>query len=123
MDKRKYQSKKLIAEFEHYRKDDCWFDDADSKYIEKVYKLKDDSIIIEFDGGCFSIYGIAITFNKYIGRKGVFEISKADYKNWKKVRANDVHGELMDWENEMDEIIEMDREIILKCIGNEKMPF
>lgn len=123
MDKRKYQSKKLIAEFEHYRKDECFEDDTDSKFTEVAYRLKDGSIIIEYQGARFSHYGIATTFNRFIGRKGIFQISKQDYRIWRIVRKNDLHGEFIDWEGQIEEIMNMDSESLLKCAGNDKMPF
>lgn len=123
MDKRKYKSKKLIAEFEHRRKQSCWEDDKDSVFTEVAYRLKDGSIIIEYAGEKFSYYGIATSFNRFIGRKGIFSINEQDYRIWRIVRKNDIHGEFIDWEAEMEEIMNRDYESLLKCAGNEKMPF
>ena len=91
MDKKKYQSKTLLSEFSHQRVLDEWYDE-DSKFSEAVYKLKDGSLILEFDGERFSQYGVAISFNKYIGRKGIMGINYADYCIWKALRKKDKYG-------------------------------
>ena len=51
-----------------------------------AYRLKDGSIIIEYDGKGHSLYGIRIGFCKCISRKGVYSIDNSDYEMWKRIR-------------------------------------
>ena len=122
MDKRKYQSKTLIAEFSHHRETDEWYD-KDSRFSEVAYRLKNGSIIIQYEGECFSQYGIAISFNRFIGRKGVVSINNDDYRIWMIVRKNDKYGDFIDWEKQYEDQLNKEYENMLKCVGTEELPF
>jgi hypothetical protein len=64
MEKRKFQTKTLIAEY-HYLTEL-----EDFRFSEIAYRLKDCSIIMEYDGACHSLYGLKLSFNKNIAKKG-----------------------------------------------------
>lgn len=117
MDKRKYLSKNLIAQYEYYGKLE------DEGYIELIYRLEDNSLIVEFSGDKYSIYGIQVGFGKSVGRKGIYGIIEKDFKIWKAVRKERENGELIDWEEMKQEQYFSDYEDSLKCSGNDKMPF
>lgn len=89
MDKRKYETKTLIAEYAYSRESE------DFKVIEMIYRLKDGRIIMEYDGGRLSRYGVSISPNKRIGIKGICEVSEDDYEKWKFVRGSDSTGEFI----------------------------
>lgn len=100
MDKRKYETKTLIAEYHNLSKlEDC-------RFSENAYELKDGSKIIEYDGNGLSIYGTYIAFGKNIGRKGVYSIKDEDYKIWKEIRKEDKDGAFADWKQEISEQLE-----------------
>ena len=122
MDKRKYKSKTLIAEFSFQRKIEEWYDE-DSKFSESIYRLKDGSLILEYDGERFSTYGIAISFNKFIARKGIIKLDSADYRIWRILRNNNKNGVFIDWEDQYNSQLFMDHETKLKCTGNNELPF
>ncbi|WP_459477372.1 hypothetical protein [Clostridium saccharoperbutylacetonicum] len=64
-------------------------------------------IAIEFDGACFSLYGLKLSFNKNIGRKGVYVINDEEYSFWKSLRREyDNESYFVDWEKERDEQLE-----------------
>lgn len=117
MDKRKYLSKTLIAQYEYYGKFD------DDGYIELIYRLKDNSLIVQFSGDKYSIYSIQVGFGKSIGRKGIYGISEKEFNIWKAVRKESENSELIDWEEMKQEQYFSDYEDSLKCSGNDKMPF
>ena len=117
MDKRKYQTKTLIAEYQDYCR--C----EEFRYKEMAYRLKDGSIIIEYDGKPLSLYGLRIGFRKCIPRKGVFSISESEYSLWKAVRKKDKEGCFLDWEIDIEELMNGDYESSLKCVGENELPF
>ncbi len=95
MDKRKYETKTLIAEYHNLSKlEDC-------RFSEKAYELKNGSKIIEYDGNGLSIYGTYIAFGKSIGRKGIYSIKDEEYKIWKAIRKENKNGSFVDWEEEI----------------------
>jgi hypothetical protein len=118
MDKRKYLSKTLIAQYEFFGS----FDEED-RFIELAYKLKDNSLIIEYSGTRFSIYGIKINFSKDIPRKGIYKISQNEFERWKYIRSREKRGSFTNWEQEQEEQFELDHENQLKCVGLEELPF
>ena len=100
MDKRKYETKKLIAEYRYLSKlEDC-------RFSENAYELKDGSKIIEYNGNGLSIYGTYIAFGKSIGRKGIYSIKDEEYKIWKAIRKENKDGSFIDWEEEINEQLE-----------------
>lgn len=116
---RKYKSKVLIAEYNNNEKLENF------SYTEVAYRLKDGSIIIEFDGQKCSIYGIKIGFNTYIARKGVYDISESDYCIWKRIRSKDNEGTFIDWELEIefsDKQMDIDYDNTLRLVS-EDIPF
>lgn len=119
MDKRKYQSKTLIAEYYDLGRLE------DFRFKEKIYRIKDGSLIMEFDGKMNSLYGVRIGFCKCIARKGICSIKESEYKTWKEMRQNESNGYLIDWENEMFAIMDkdFDDEELLKCVGENDLPF
>jgi hypothetical protein len=100
MDKRKYESKTLIAEYHNL----CKLEEY--RFSESAYELKDGSKIIEYDGNGLSIYGTCIAFGKHIGRKGVYSISDEDYSPWKEFRKESKNSFFVDWEEERNEYFE-----------------
>ncbi|MFT8340302.1 MAG: hypothetical protein ABF652_02600 [Clostridium beijerinckii] len=128
MDKRKYETKTLIAEYIHSR------DNKDFKVIEMIYRLKDGRIIMEYDGGRLSRYGVSISYNKRIGIKGICEVSEDDYETWKFIRSSDSTGSFInweeeqmeqfeDWKNEMFKIYNNEHKKVLELINIDKLPF
>lgn len=100
MDKRKYETKTLIAEYHNLSKlEDC-------RFSENAYELKDGSKIIEYNGNGLSIYGTYIAFGKSIGRKGIYSIKDEEYKIWKAIRKESKDGSFVDWEEEINEQLE-----------------
>lgn len=117
MDKRKYLTKALIAEYQELSVlDDCNFN-------ENVYRLNDGSLIMEYNGGRLSIYSLRIGFNKHIPRKGVCSLDKENYEMWKRIRSKEKDGFFVDWEKMQEEQFEIDHETVLKCIGSDELPF
>lgn len=127
MDKRKYLTKTLIAEYSGGSKvEGC-------RFKEFAYILKNGSIAIEYDGEEYSIYGVKISFSKSIGRKGIYEISREEYEAWKVRRKNDEDGYFMDWEEmqeeQFDEIFNTmfsvydDNNILQLVIDDKDLPF
>lgn len=127
MDKRKYESKTLIAEYQYSMKSE------DFKLIEMVYRLKDGRIIMEYDGGRLSVYGLTIAFNKHIPRKGICSVSKYDFEIWKRIRSKD-NGVFIDWEkekqeqfeelhNEMFSMYNDQHEDVLKLVNSDELPY
>ena len=129
MDKRKYESKTLIAEYRYLSENENF------RFSETAYRLKDDSIIIEFDGACLSLYGLKLSFKKNIGRKGLYSINDKEYKFWKAVRSDIENGHFVDWEeecnNQYEEIwqeqynkqISIEHENILEKVSGDELPF
>lgn len=129
MDKRKYESKTLIAEYRYLSENENF------RFSETAYRLKDDSIIIEFDGACLSLYGLKLSFKKNIGRKGIYSIDDKEYKFWKAVRSDIENGHFVDWEeecnNQYEEIwqeqynkqISIEHENILEKVSGDELPF
>jgi len=129
MDKRKYESKTLIAEYHSLCKlEDC-------RFSESVYELKGGSKIIEYDGNGLSIYGTCIAFGKHVGRKGVYSISDNDYALWKELRKESKNSFFVDWEEERNEYFEevvqeeynkqisLEHSNILESISYDDLPF
>ena len=81
MEKRKYESKTLIAEYR------CLSENKEFRFSETAYRLKDGSIIIEYEGAPLSRYGLKLSYNKNIGRKGIFSVTSDDYEFWKSFRG------------------------------------
>lgn len=117
MDKIKYETKTLICEFHQLSENE------ESNFIERAYRLKDDSIIIEYDGNGLSIYGITIGFGKHTRRKGIFNISNSEFEVWKYIRSKRKDGSFIDWQKEFDEMLIEEHENMLKCIGENELPF
>jgi hypothetical protein len=117
MDKRKYQTKTLICEYEYLSSlEDC-------KYSEKAYALKDGSKIIEYNGNGLSLYGVTIGFGKHIARKGVYSISDYDFEMWKSIRSDREDSLFIDWEKQYNAQMLEDYETVYKCIGENELPF
>jgi hypothetical protein len=104
MDKRKYQAKRLICEYENL---DSW---EELRFSEMAYRCNDGSIIIEYAGNGLSIYGVKISFRKCISRKGVFSISYSDFKIWKSIRHEDKERLFVDWEEQWNNQLGSDHE-------------
>jgi hypothetical protein len=129
MDKRKYLTKTLIAEYQYIS------DLEACNYTEIAYRLKDNQIVMEFNGGGLSIYGLTIAFNRNISRKGIYTINESDYNLWKSIRRKDKNGCFIDWElqkeMELDQIDEEmfkifnnnNQESILNLINSDDLPF
>ena len=117
MDKRKYLTKTLIAEFQELSNiEDC-------KFSENVYRLNDGRLIMEYNGGRLSIYGLTLGFNKHIPRKGICNLDKENYDIWKSIRSKQENGFFVDWEKMQEEQFQTDHETVLKCIGSDELPF
>ena len=117
LDKRKYQTKTLIAEY-HYLTEL-----EDFRFSETAYRLKDGSIIIEYDGKAHSLYGLKLNFNKNIGRQGVYNIDYNEYKSWKAIRSQRENSLYVDWEKEYEDQLNEDHENVLKCVGENELPY
>ena len=117
MDKRKYQTKTLIAEYQYLTELE------DFRFSESAYRLKDGSIVIEYDGANNSLYGITLSFSKSIGRKGIYSINNYDYEIWKAVRSERERSFFVDWEKQQEEQYIADYENALKCIGTDELSF
>jgi hypothetical protein len=97
MDKRKYQTKTLIAEY-HYLTEL-----EDFRFSEIAYRLKDGSIVVEYEGACHSLYGLKLSFSRSIARKGIYSINDYDFRMWKSIRSQIESSSFIDWEKEMNE--------------------
>lgn len=97
MEKKKYESKTLIAEYKYLSSLE------DFRFFETAYRLKDGSIIIEYDGAALSLYGLKLSYKKSIGRKGIYSVDNEEYEFWKKLRNNMKDSEFIDWEAERNE--------------------
>ncbi|AWK52778.1 hypothetical protein DIC82_18040 [Clostridium beijerinckii] len=117
MNKGKYQSKTLIAEYQYLTELE------DFRFSETAYRLKDGSIVIEYNGEPHSLYGLRLSFTKNVGRKGIFSISNYDYKSWKAVAKMRSDSSFVDWEEEMNEQFQDEHENVLKCVGENELPF
>lgn len=128
MEKRKYKSKILIAEYMHR------IDDEEFRFSEIAYRLKDGSIIIEYDGAPLSLYGLKLSYNKNIGRKGIFSVTNDDYEFWKSFRSRIEDARFIDYETERNEALEkvseeyykqvdVEHENILESLSYEKLPY
>lgn len=128
MDKRKYETKTLIAEYKYLSELE------EFRFSETAYRLKDGSIIIEFDGARSSLYGLKLSFQKNIGRKGIYSIDDKDYEFWKRVRSNVENGHFIDWEAEKNEQFEdwkeqyykqinAEHESVLEKVSGDELPF
>lgn len=113
MEKRKYESKILIAEYRYLSEND------EFGFSETAYRLKDGSIIIEYDGAPLSLYGLKLSYKKNIGRKGIFSITNDDYEFWKSFRARIENGSFVDYEAERNEDIEKVREEYYRQVNSE----
>lgn len=117
MDKRKYLSKTLIAQYEYFGETE------ESKFIELVYRLKNGSIIVEYSGGKHSLYGIMVGFHEYIARKGIYKITETEYKVWKFLRKDSKNSNFIDWDEQKAELYAEDHESTLKLTGSDKLPY
>ena len=117
MDRKKYQSKTLIAEYQYLSELE------DFRYSETAYKFKDGRIVIEYDGKPHSLYGLRLSFTKSVGRKGIFSISRHDYESWKSICKMKQSSFFVDWEEQIEEQLMMDHETVLKCVGENELPF
>ncbi|MFW2487778.1 hypothetical protein ACN077_04280 [Clostridium chromiireducens] len=113
MEKRKYESKALIAEYRYLS--EC----ENFKFSETAYRLKDGSIIIEYDGAPLSLYGLKLSYNKNIGRKGIFSVTNDDYEFWKSFRGKIKESSFVDYAAERNDILEKAREEFNKQINAE----
>ena len=117
MDKRKYQTKTLIAEYQYLTELE------DFRYSETAYRLKDGSIVIEYDGESHSLYGLRLSFRKNVGRKGIYSISNYDYESWKSICKMKHDSFFVDWEEQYIAQLFMDHETVLKCVGENDLPY
>ncbi|AWK52512.1 hypothetical protein DIC82_16570 [Clostridium beijerinckii] len=128
MEKRKYESKILIAEYRNSN------DNEEFKFSETAYRLKDGSIIIEYAGAPLSLYGLKLSYNKNIGRKGIFSVTNDDYEFWKSFRSRIEDASFIDYETERNEALEKvseeyykqvnaEHENILESLSYEKLPY
>jgi hypothetical protein len=117
MDKRKFQTKTLIAEYQYLTNLE------DFKFSEWAYRLKDGSIIIEYDGACNSLYGLKLSFDKSIGRKGIYSIAEDRYNMWKSICVKRSNSFFVDWEKQLEEQYIADHENVLKCVGENELPY
>jgi hypothetical protein len=117
MDKRKYQTKILIAEYQYLIKLE------DFRFSEYAYRLKDGSIVIEYDGANNSLYGLKLSFSKSIGRKGIYSINNYDYEIWKAVRSERKNSFFVDWEKQQEEQYREEYENSFKCVGTDELPY
>lgn len=117
MEKRKFQTKTLIAEYQYLSELE------DFRFSETAYRLKDGSIIMEYDGACHSLYGLKLSFNKNIARKGIFSINKDDFETWKSIRSKREDSSFIDWEEEIEDLMNDEHENVLKCVGENELPF
>lgn len=70
MEKRKYESKILIAEYRYLSEHEKF------RFSETAYRLKDGSIIIEYNGAPLSLYGLKLSYNKNSGATKLGQSSK-----------------------------------------------
>ena len=117
MDKRKCQTKTLIAEYQYL------INLEDFRFSEWAYRLKDGSIIIEYDGACNSIYGLMLSFDKDIARKGIYTIAPDRYEMWKSIRSKRENSFFVDWEKQLEKQYIADHETVLKCVGENELPY
>lgn len=128
MEKRKYESKILIAEYRYLS------ENKDFRFSETAYKLKDGSIIIEYNGATLSLYGLKLSHNKNIGRKGIFSVTNDDYEFWKPFRGRIEGSSFIDYEAERNEALEkameeynkqinVEHENILESLSCEELPY
>ncbi|MVX67301.1 hypothetical protein GKZ28_27100 [Clostridium chromiireducens] len=128
MEKRKYESKVLIAEYRYLCEDEKF------RFSETAYRLKDGSIIIEYDGAPLSLYGLKLSYKKSRGRKGIFSVTNDDYEFWKSFRSRIEDSSFIDWEAERNEDLEKwqeeyneqinsEHENILESLSCEELPY
>lgn len=109
-------------------------DDEEFRFSEIAYRLKDGSIIIEYDGAPLSLYGLKLSYNKNIGRKGIFSVTNDDYEFWKSFRSRIEDARFIDYETERNEALEkvseeyykqvdVEHENILESLSYEKLPY
>jgi len=113
VEKRKYESKTLIAEYRYLS------ENKEFRFSETAYRLKDGSIIIEYEGAPLSRYGLKLSYNKNIGRKGIFSVTSDDYEFWKSFRGRIDDNNFVDYEAERNEDIEKAREEYNKQVNTE----
>ena len=113
MEKRKYESKTLIAEYRYLS------ENKEFRFSETAYRLKNGSIIIEYNGEPLSLYGLKLTYKKNIGRKGIFSVDSDDYEFWKSFRKRIDGSSFVDYESERNEDIEKVRETYYKQVNAE----
>ncbi|NOW07489.1 hypothetical protein OD350_26330 [Clostridium beijerinckii] len=113
MEKRKYESKTLIAEYRYLS------ENKEFRFSETAYRLKNGSIIIEYEGAPLSLYGLKLSYNKNIGRKGIFSITSDDYEFWKSFRGRIDYNSFVDYEAERNDILEKAREEYNNQISSE----
>ncbi|MDU7441985.1 MAG: hypothetical protein E7L05_15830, partial [Clostridium sp.] len=111
MEKRKYESKTLIAEYIYLSEHEKF------RFSETAYRLKDGSVIIEYNGAPLSLYGLKLSYNKNIGRKGIFSVTNDDYEFWKSFRGRIEGNSFVDYEAERNEALEKAREEYNKQIN------
>jgi hypothetical protein len=100
VEKRKYESKTLIAEYRYLS------ENKEFRFSETAYRLKNGSIIIEYNGEPLSLYGLKLTYKKNIGRKGIFSVDSDDYEFWKSFRKRIDGSSFVDYEAERNDILE-----------------
>ena len=113
MEKRKYESKTLIAKYSYLSENE------EFRFSETAYRLKDGSIIIEYDGAPLSLYGLKLSYKKNIERKGIFSVNNDDYEFWKSFRGRIEGSSFVDYEAERNEDIEKVREEYYKQVNAE----
>ncbi|ABR34454.1 hypothetical protein Cbei_2294 [Clostridium beijerinckii NCIMB 8052] len=113
VEKRKYESKTLIAEYRYLS------ENKEFRFSETAYRLKNGSIIIEYEGAPLSLYGLKLSYNKNIARKGIFSVTSDDYEFWKSFRGKIEGNSFVDYEAERNEDIEKAREEYYKQVNAE----
>jgi hypothetical protein len=113
VEKRKYESKTLIAEYRYLS------ENKEFRFSETAYRLKNGSIVIEYEGSPLSLYGLKLSHNKNIGRKGIFSVTSDDYEFWKSFRGRIDDNSFVDYEAERNEDIEKVREEYYKKVNTE----
>lgn len=100
------KSSKLIYEVR-----DLGHDNEKERWMhEQLYRTKEGTYFLHFEGGPKSRYGLRVGFYKNIGRSGNYKMEEKDIKIWKGV--SDLFQKdypesyiIIDWEKEEDESI------------------
>ena len=77
------------------------------------------TILLKTLGAPLSLYGLKLSYNKNIGRKGIFSVTNDDYEFWKSFRGRIEGNSFVDYEAERNEALEKAREEYNKQINAE----